>query len=136
MGHAGGPVHPVREAAQDRSGPAGDPCDAAVPRRNTTSAKRQRYTLGGPDIPDESVVLPDGRRLTEKVRREIIDQTRDAARKAGRPSLTRPGQHSPQIGVRLSEEDHDRVKRAAEREGITTSEFARRAIAAELERVS
>lgn len=96
----------------------------------------KHYTLGGPDIPDEEVVLPDGRRLTEKVRQEIIDETRAAARKAGRPSLTRPGRHSPQIGVRLSEEDHALVKRAAEREGITTSEFARRAIAAEIKRVS
>jgi predicted HicB family RNase H-like nuclease len=100
------------------------------------SGNRKRYSAGGPDIPDEEVVLPSGRRLTGEVRQEIVDETRAAARKAGRPSLTRPGRRSPQIGVRLSEEDHDRVKRAAEREGISTSEFARRAIAAEIKRVS
>lgn len=95
----------------------------------------KRYRLAGPDISDESVILPSGRKLTEDIRQEIIEDTRRAAR-VGRPSLSQPGRHSPQIGVRLPEDDHTAVKRAAERLGITTSEFARRAIAAELKRVS
>lgn len=95
----------------------------------------RKYRLGGPDIPDEEVILPSGHRLTEEVRQEIIEDTRIAAR-GGRPSLTRPGHHSPQIGVRLSEDDHLAMKRAADKLGITPSEFARRAIAAELKRVS
>lgn len=95
----------------------------------------QRYRLAGPDIPDEEVLLPSGRRLTEEVRQEIIEDVQAAAH-GGRPSLTRPGHHSPQIGVRLSEDDHLAMKRAASKLGITASEFARRAISAELKRVS
>lgn len=95
----------------------------------------KKYRLAGPDIPDEDVILPSGRRLTEDVRQEIVEDARAAAR-GGRPSLTRPGRHSPQIGVRLSEDDHLAMKRAADKLGITPSEFARRAITAELKRVS
>ncbi|MBN9609070.1 MAG: hypothetical protein BGO26_14290 [Actinobacteria bacterium 69-20] len=95
----------------------------------------KKYRLSGPDIPDEEVVLPSGRRLTEQVRQEIIEDTRVAAR-SGRPSLSRSGRHSPQIGVRLSENDHAAMKRAASKLGISASEFARRAITAELKRVS
>ncbi len=95
----------------------------------------KRYHLAGPDIPDESVVLPSGRMLTQEARREIIEDARAAAR-GGRPSLSQTGRHSPQIGVRLSEDDHAAMKRAARKLGITASEFARRAISAELKRVS
>lgn len=95
----------------------------------------KRYQLAGPDIPDESVILPSGRTLTAEARQEIIDDARAAAR-SGRPSLSRPGRHSPQIGVRLSEDDHAAMKLAARKLGITASEFARRAITAELKRVS
>lgn len=95
----------------------------------------KRYRVVGPDIPDEDVVLPSGRRLTEEVRQEIIEDARATAR-GGRPSLSASGKHSPQIGIRLSEDDHVAMKRAADKLGISTSEFARRAIAAELKRVS
>lgn len=95
----------------------------------------KRYRLAGPDVPDEDIILPSGRRLTEDVRQEIVEDARAAAR-GGRPSLSKSGRHSPQIGVRLSEDDHAAMKRAADKLGISASEFARRAIAAELKRVS
>lgn len=94
------------------------------------------YLAPGPDIPDEEVVLPDGRRLTDEVRGELVAEIRETARVAGRPSLTAPGRRSPQIGVRLPEDECAAVRAAAARLGITTSEFARRAIARELKRVS
>lgn len=94
------------------------------------------YLAPGRDVPDEDVVLPDGRHLTEDVRAELVAEVREATRGTGRPSLTAPGRRSPQIGVRLPADERAAVRVAAAKLGITTSEFARRAIARELRRVS
>lgn len=88
-----------------------------------------KYTLAeGPDVKDEDVVLPSGRRLTEDVRQELLDEARKAAGRAGRPSLGEAGSRSPQVAFRLPEDQMRRAKALAGREGATVSEIARRAL--------
>jgi len=50
-------------------------------------------------------------------------------RTVGRPSLTGPGERSPQVTFRLTPEEKAAAKALAEREGKTVSQMAREAFA-------
>jgi predicted DNA-binding protein len=83
----------------------------------------------GPDIDlDTDVVLDrQGRRITEKRARELA---KDALRqvRAGRPSLTSPGERSPEVKARVPADLRDRLRDEAKRRGTTTSELVRQAL--------
>lgn len=88
----------------------------------------KKYTLG-PDIDlDVEVVLDRrGRRITERRAQEIA---LDALAKAhvGRPSLTAPGTHSPEIKARVPAELRDRLTATAKARGMSSSELIREAL--------
>ncbi|GGQ02408.1 ribbon-helix-helix protein, CopG family [Streptosporangium pseudovulgare] len=50
-------------------------------------------------------------------------------RSVGRPSLSAPGERSPQVTFRLTAEEKNAAKALAEREGKTVSQLAREAFA-------
>lgn len=85
---------------------------------------------GEPDVPDSEVTLADGTKLDD-VHDDLVDEI---LAKAGRPSLTGTGQHSPQIAFRLPADQRAAAEAAAAREGITVSKLARRALADYLNR--
>jgi hypothetical protein len=78
----------------------------------------------GPDVDpaQEDVRLADGTRLTHDIATEIVADTRRAA---GRPSLTGPGKHSPQVSARVPRELRDAAERQARREGKSVSQLIR-----------
>jgi Ribbon-helix-helix protein, copG family len=78
----------------------------------------------GPDVDldQEDVRLADGTRLTTEVAGQIVQ---DARRAAGRPSLTGPGKHSPQLSARVPPELRDAAERQARREGKSVSQLIR-----------
>ncbi len=78
----------------------------------------------GPDIDldREAVRLADGTRLTPEVAAQIVE---DARRAAGRPSLTGPGKHSPQVSARVPRELRDAAEQQARREGKSVSQLIR-----------
>jgi hypothetical protein len=58
--------------------------------------------------------------------RAVIDwQHEDVRRAAGRPSLTGPGRHSPQVSARVPAELRDAAERQARREGKSVSQLIR-----------
>ncbi len=81
-------------------------------------------------LDDDPIVLPDGHVLDEAGAEEYGRQVADraAARRAGRPSLTAPGVHSPQLSSRVSPELKAQVDAVAERDGVRTSEVVRTAL--------
>ena len=83
-----------------------------------------RDTPIGPDVDlgAEDVRLADGTRLTNEVAAQIVQ---DARRAAGRPSLTGPGKHSPQVSARVPAELRDAAERQARREGKSVSQLIR-----------
>lgn len=91
--------------------------------------------LLGPDIDlDVEVVLDRaGKRITEARAQEIAA---DALVKAGlgRPSLTHPGVHSPEVKARVPAELRDRLQAEAQRQGVTTSAVIRAALTEYLHR--
>lgn len=88
----------------------------------------RKYTVG-PDVDlDVDVVLDKkGRRINEERAGEIAA---DALQKAGvgRPSLTAPGRHSPEVKARVPTELRDRLHQAAEHRGVSASEIVREAL--------
>lgn len=86
-----------------------------------------RINTGTPFGPDvdldrDDVRLADGTQLTPEVAAEIVE---DARRFAGRPSLTGPGKHSPQVSARVPAELRDAAERQARREGKSVSQLIR-----------
>jgi hypothetical protein len=83
-----------------------------------------RDTPIGPDVDldTEDVRLADGTRLTNEVAAQGVQ---DARRAAGRPSLTGPGKHSPQVSARVPAELRDAAERQARREGKSVSQLIR-----------
>jgi Ribbon-helix-helix protein, copG family len=78
----------------------------------------------GPDIDldRDDIRLADGTRLTPQVASQIADNARRAA---GRPSLSGPGQHSPQVSARVPAELRAAAERQARREGKSVSQLIR-----------
>ena len=82
-------------------------------------------TADGGDIDlDQEVVLDvDGSRITNAVAQEYT-----RTRAGGRPSLTGPGLTSPSVSFRVDPQTLARVRALAEADGMSVSEFARRAL--------
>lgn len=86
-----------------------------------------KYTLG-PDVDlDKEVVLDtNGRRITEARARQIAREVHEFA--VGRPSLSNPGVHSPEIKARVPLKLKKSLQREAKRRGVTSSALVRQAI--------
>ena len=76
------------------------------------------------DLDETEVFILDGERLTDERAEEITERVF----KAGRPSLTGEGERSPQIGVRLPKDMHDRLSARAASEGRRKSDLVREAV--------
>jgi Ribbon-helix-helix protein, copG family len=101
-------------------------------RRGTQGegATMNKYTDGGGiDLDQEVVRRKDGSRLDE-VGAEQLGQ--EILKRAGRPSLSGGSKRSPQIGVRLPDDLHDRLQNRADREGKRLSQVVRDAVEAYL----
>jgi hypothetical protein len=83
-------------------------------------------TIEDVDLDQVEVRLPDGRRLTEPLATALAEQT--LTRGVGRPSLTAPGEQSPQLAVRVPVELTERVRVRAAAEGKRTSDIIREAL--------
>lgn len=97
--------------------------------------KQSRYKPG-PDIdPDtEDVRDSKGNRVDEAyIERAVADVHAHLA--AGRPSLTAPGQHSPQVSFRVPEALRAAAQGRARAEGKTVSALAREAFEQYLKQV-
>lgn len=81
------------------------------------------------DLDRDPITLPDGTVLDESraeaYGREVADR---AAKRRGRPSLTAPGVHSPQVSSRVPPELKARIDEIALRDGIGTSDVLRSAL--------
>lgn len=85
------------------------------------------YTLGRYIDLDKEVVLDsNGKRITEARARQIARRTHELA--VGRPSLSSPGVHSPEIKARVPMKLKKSLQREAKRRGQTSSELVRQAI--------
>ena len=93
-----------------------------MPRRQPPHISRD--TPIGPDVnlDRDDVRLADGTRLTTEAAAQIVT---DARRATGRPSLTGPGKHSPQVSARVPAELRDAAERQARREGKSVSQLIR-----------
>ncbi len=93
-----------------------------------STPKKGGYVIG-PDVDlDRDVVVDQhGRRITEQRARDLAE---DAVRtvRAGRPSLTSPGQRSPEVKARVPADLRQRLTEEAQRRGTTTSELVREAL--------
>lgn len=82
---------------------------------------------GDIDLDVEEVRLADGTRLTEEGAAVLAEEVlRSVGR--GRPSLTGPGQRSPQLRVSVPAELHRRLSTRAEGEHRSMSELTREAL--------
>ncbi|MEJ7704444.1 MAG: hypothetical protein WKF47_12570 [Geodermatophilaceae bacterium] len=82
---------------------------------------------GSIDLDVENVRLANGTRLTEAAARELAELVlRTSSR--GRPSLTAPGQRSPQLRLTVPERLRDGLRARADAEHRSVSELAREAI--------
>lgn len=88
---------------------------------------RTTYTMGRYIDLDKEVVLDTkGRRITEARARQIAREVHELA--VGRPSLSGPGVHSPEIKARVPMKLKKSLQREAKRRGQTSSELVRQAI--------
>jgi hypothetical protein len=86
------------------------------------------------DLDEEEAYLADGERLTNTVADEIVTERPERPeRPSGRPSLTAPGKHSPQIAFRVDEKLYAEIRSLAAASGMSVSEFGRRAVSAYVE---
>jgi len=85
------------------------------------------YTVG-PDVNlDQEVVLDsNGRRITEARARQMARETHQII--VGRPSLSSPGVHSPEVKARVPLKLKKLLQREAKRRGQTSSELVREAL--------
>jgi len=97
-----------------------------------TRNKASKYRVDGAssiedvDLDEVEVRLPDGRRLTEELAAELAADT--IARAVGRPSLSGRAERSPHLGVRVTAELNERVRRRAAAEGKRASDIVREAL--------
>ncbi len=82
---------------------------------------------GGVDLDVEDVRLADGTRLTEARANELAEQVLWTAGR-GRPSLTAPGERSPQLRLTVPEQLRESLRARADAEHRSVSELAREAI--------
>lgn len=86
-----------------------------------------KYTIGRyVDLDKEVVLDTNGRRITEARARQIAKEVHEFA--VGRPSLTSPGVHSPEIKARVPMKLKKSLQREAKRRGQTSSALVRQAI--------
>lgn len=95
-----------------------------------TERKPPRVTTETPIGPDvdldaEDIRLADGTRLTPEVAEQIVE---DVRRVTGRPSMTGPGRHSPEVSARVPADLRDAAKRRARAEGKSLSRIIRDAL--------
>lgn len=84
------------------------------------------YELGRDiDLDLEVVLDKDGTRITEKRAQEIA---REVINSVGRPSLTGPATHSPEVKARVPRRLKVALEREAERRGQTPSALLRQAL--------
>lgn len=86
----------------------------------------KRYRAGS-DVDLEREVIRDrkGKRVDAAYVRRAIE---DVHTYVGRPSLTSPGEHSPQVSFRVPAKVRDAAQARAAREGKTISQIARDAL--------
>jgi hypothetical protein len=104
-----------------------------MPRKYKIAGRE--YTLG-PDVDLDREVVLDGRgqRITEADAQRLAQEALGQVGR-GRPSLTAPGEHSPQIKVRVPAELREELRATARREGKSPSQVVREALEMHLERV-
>ena len=94
------------------------------------------YTLG-PDIDLETEVVVDarGERITQARVEEMVREARqEHSRRAGRPSLSAPAEHSPHVSFRVPTWLARRAEAVAAREGKSLAELGREALKQYLDR--
>ena len=82
---------------------------------------------GSINLDVEDVRLADGSRLAETVAQDLADQVVRASGR-GRPSLTAPGERSPQLRLSVPAQLRDGLQARADAEHRSVSELAREAI--------
>jgi len=82
---------------------------------------------GSIDLDVEDVQLADGSRLTEANAHELAEQVLQISGR-GRPSLTAPGERSPQLRLSVPGQLRDGLRARADAEHRSVSELAREAI--------
>lgn len=88
--------------------------------------KAPRYRLGADvDLDAEDVRDRRGKRVDAAYVRQAVE---DVHAHVGRPSLSSPGERSPQVSFRVPAKIRAAAVRRAEREGKTVSEVARDAL--------
>ncbi len=96
-----------------------------------TSKRRKnptKYVDGGSvDLDKEDIRLKDGTRLTEARAEELALEALSRVGR-GRPSLTAPGERSPQLRLTVPAELRQRLEARAKREHRTVSGLAREAL--------
>jgi hypothetical protein len=92
-----------------------------MPRRQPPQVTQDTPIGPDVDLDTEDVRLADGTRLTPGVAAQIVED----AHRAGRPSLTGPGKHSPQVSARVPPELRDAAEQQARREGKSVSQLIR-----------
>jgi hypothetical protein len=93
----------------------------------------KEYVLGRDIDLDKEVVLDSaGIRITEARAQEMAEYALEQLGR-GRPSLTAPNQHSPQISFRMPEALARRAQDEAARQGKTVSQLGREALERYLE---
>ena len=89
---------------------------------------RTRYVDGGPiDLDKEDIRLKDGTRLTEEKAAELAEEALAQVGR-GRPSLTGPGQRSPQLRLTVPAELRRQLEARARQEHRSVSGLAREAL--------
>ena len=85
---------------------------------------KSKYVVGPDvDLDSEVVLLPDGKRLTNKL---AVKMARNAIKQVrGRPSLTAVAVESPQLKVRVPVKLKKAIEKEAKRRGETTSTIVR-----------
>ncbi len=87
----------------------------------------RKYRLG-PDVkPDEKIYDSKGNLIDEDYIDRAVQEVRGRLAR-GRPSLTEPGEVSPEVKARVPSELKTRVRQEAERQGKSLSVFIREAL--------
>lgn len=82
---------------------------------------------GSIDLDAEDIRLSDGTRLTEAEAQQLAEHVLITANR-GRPSLTAPGERSPQLRLSVPQQLRDDLRARADAEHRSVSELAREAI--------